>query len=120
MSFDDKFPHIRLGLCCINIQLRHNEEIYSNRKKIMKQIEKEGIDAAKNSAIANVNDLIKMLKWNILHGIHVMRISSDLVPHSTNPQIIEKFGKEGEEYANLEFLRKYLYVFKCFSLFNIT
>jgi len=108
MTFDAKFPHIRLGLCCINIQLRHNEEIYSNRKKIMKQIEKEGIVAAKNSAIANVNDLVKMLKWNILHGIQVMRISSDLVPHSTNPQIIEKFGKEGEEYATLEFLRKYL------------
>lgn len=108
MTLDDKFPHIRLGLCCINMQLRHNEEIYSNRKKIIKQIEKEGIDAAKNSAIANVNDLVKMLKWDVLHGIQVMRISSDLVPHSTNPLIIEKFGKEGEEYANMEFLRKYL------------
>lgn len=50
MPLNNNFSHIRLGLCCINIQLRHNEEIYSNRKKIMKQIEKEGIDAAKNSA----------------------------------------------------------------------
>jgi UV DNA damage endonuclease len=74
----------------------------------MNQIEKQGIEAAKNSAIDNVIDLAKMLLWNKNHGIEVMRISSDLVPHATNPKLIEKFGKEGTEYANLEFLRSYL------------
>lgn len=108
MEYDAKFPNIRLGLCCINMQLRHNEEIYTNRTKIMKQIEKHGLEAAKNAAINNVIDLAKMILWNKNHGIEVTRVSSSLVPHSTNPLIIEKFGKEGEEYASLEFLRPYL------------
>lgn len=108
MNFNDKYPNIRLGLCCINITLKHTKQIYSNRTKIMRVIEKNGINDAKNAAISNVIDLAKMILWNKNHGIEVMRISSDLVPHSTNPKIIEKFGKEGDEYASLEFLRPYL------------
>ena len=108
MEYSAKFPHIRLGLCCINMQLRHNEDIYTNRKKTMKHFEKEGVTVAKKSAIQNVIELAKLLVWNKNHGIEVMRISSELVPHATNNDIVEKYGKEGEEYANLEFLRPYL------------
>lgn len=108
MNFDSKYPHIRLGLCCININLRYNEKVYSSRKRIMRMIEKYGLEEAKNCAIDNVLDLAKMVIWNKNHGIEVMRVSSELVPHATNPKIVEKFGKEGEEYVSLEFLRPYL------------
>ena len=74
----------------------------------MRQIEKLGLESAKNCAIDNVIDLAEMIFWNKNHGIDVTRISSDLVPHATNPKIIEKFGKAGEEYASLKFLRPYL------------
>ena len=46
MEYSAKFPHIRLGLCCINMQLRHNEDIYTNRKKTIKHVDKEGIQIA--------------------------------------------------------------------------
>lgn len=102
------YPNIRLGLCCMNIGLKHNEKVYASRTRIMKVIEKKGLDDAKNAAIDNVLDLAKMLCWNATHGIPVMRVSSDLVPHATNPKIIEKFGDTGKEFATLEFLRPYL------------
>lgn len=108
MSLDAKFPNIRLGLCCINMHLRYEKEIYSSRKMPMKSIEKKGIEALKNSAIDNVIDTTRLLLWNKNHGIEVTRISSELAPHATNPLLIEKFGKAGEEYASLEFLRPYL------------
>ena len=108
MDYGAKFPHIRLGLCCINMQLRYNDDIYTNRKKIKKQIEKQGLEVIKKSAIDNVIDLAKLLVWNKNHGIEVMRISSELVPHATNKFIGETFGEKGKEYTDLEFLRKYL------------
>jgi len=103
-----KFPKIRLGLCCINILLKYNEKVYASRKKTMALITKKGIDDAINSAKENVIDLAKMLLWNKNHGIEVMRVSSELVPHATNPEIIKQFGKAGEEYSKFEFLRPYL------------
>lgn len=103
-----KFPQVRLGLCCMIISLRYNELIYSSRRKTANVILKKGIADAKENAIANVIDLAKMILWAKNHGIDVMRISSELIPHSTNKKIIEHFGEEGKSYESLEFLRPYL------------
>lgn len=106
---NDSFPYIRLGLCCMNIQLKFYKGIYSSRRRTIKQIEKLGIESLKELSINNVIDLKKMLKWNKKHGIHVMRVNSEIFPHITNPKIIEIFGEiEGKGYSSMEFLRPYL------------
>ena len=105
---DYRFPKIRLGLCCMNITLKQTEAVYSSRKNTLAQIFKKGIEDAKNTAIQNVIDLAKMVTWAKNHGIDVLRISSELVPHATNPEIIKHFGEQGVEYSSLNFIEPYL------------
>lgn len=103
-----EFPKIRLGLCCQNITLKLEQQIYSSRKRILSVIKKKGIESLKELAISNVIDLAKMITWNKNHGIDVVRISSELVPHNTNDEIVNYFGQEGKKYSEMDFLRKYL------------
>jgi UV DNA damage endonuclease len=108
-----KFPKLRLGLCCSIMTLRYKNDVYSSRRKNLKTIigngqDHSGLDEAKNTAKENVIDLIKMMFWAKNHGIDVMRISSELVPHGNNVELVKHFGQAGEEYISLEFLRPYL------------
>lgn len=105
---DYTYPKIRLGLCCINMSLKYLEDVFTNRKIILKQIEKRGLEETKNLAKENVIDLLKLIFWNKNHGIDVFRISSVLVPHATNKDLIKLFGKEGEDFLTLNFLSPYL------------
>ena len=102
------YPHIRLGLCCMNITLKYNQDIYSSRSRIFKTIKDKGLEEAKNTAISNLIDFAKILIWGKNHGIEVFRIGSDMIPHASNPDLITEFGKEGEEYMSLEFTKPYL------------
>ena len=36
--------------------------------------------------IENLKDILKMIEWNEKNGIRVMRISSELFPHKSNPR----------------------------------
>ena len=60
-----------------NLILKHLEEI----KKLA------GIQKIKKLTIQNLKDGIKLLEWNHQHGIKVMRLSSEIFPHKTNPKI---------------------------------
>lgn len=106
----DKYPHIRLGLCCIAIRLKYKYRtgVLASRTVRQSTILEHGLDKAKDVAIGNVVDLGRIITWSKNHGIDVVRMTSDIVPHATNKDIVEHFGKEGEEYASLEFLRPYL------------
>jgi len=76
---------IRLGLCCINTQLRtQNPPIFSSRSCILKTIYEKGIDECIRRANQNLDDLIPMMKWNWENNISVFRLSSDIFPHITN------------------------------------
>lgn len=79
---------IQLGLCCMNITLR-NQFIptYASRTIIQRKIKELGIDELKSRVTKNLEDLIKMIEWNENNGIKVFRISSDLFPHKTNPDV---------------------------------
>lgn len=105
---DYTFPKIRLGLCCINITTKYKFDAYTNRKRILKTLMDKGLKEGEEVAKYNVIDLLKIFLWNKNHGIDVMRISSDLVPHGSNKELIDKYGKKGETYLSLEFLRPYL------------
>lgn len=125
---------IRLGLCCMNSELRlYKPPIFMSRGIVLKTIynakvedlksliknniieiieitswKKEqgkkvlaelilknlpeikklaGIDKIKKLVIKNLIDGFKLIEWNHKHGIKVMRLSSEIFPHKTNPRI---------------------------------
>jgi UV DNA damage endonuclease len=92
--FDDDFSlpvdtipkiknRIKLGLCCINTELREQKQpIYCNRTMIRRTFT---VDRAKEAALKNVNDIIPIIKWNVDNNIHHLRLSSDMFPHYTDP-----------------------------------
>lgn len=101
---------IQLGLCCINTKLRSQKPpIFSSRKCIIKTIENKGIDYLKDQIIQNLEDTLKLIKWNEKNGIKVFRLSSELFPHKSNPKVQEydyefatdlltKIGKKAKKY----------------------
>lgn len=81
---------IQLGLCCMNITLKtaRKPPIYPSRRMIQRKIREEnGIDKLKTKIVMNLKDVLKMIEWNEENGIKVFRLSSDLFPHITNPNI---------------------------------
>ena len=79
---------VQLGLCCLNSTLRGQKpSVFCSRKMIIRKIEEDGIQALKLKIIQNLNDLYEMIKWNERHGIKVLRISSELFPHISNPKV---------------------------------
>lgn len=103
-----KYPYVRLGLCCSIVNLKFRHSVYSSRRSILKTIYDKGLEYAQSVAKSNVADLLRMVIWSNDHGIKVMRISSELVPHGNNVLLIDKFGQKGKDYISLEFLRPYL------------
>lgn len=83
-----KSKPIQLGLCCLNLTLKENKPpIYSSRTICKKMILKMGIDEVKRRIELNIKDLFKILEWNDKHGIRVFRISSEIFPHISNPDV---------------------------------
>ena len=79
---------IQLGLCCLNIHLRAKKpSIYASRQIMIKTIEKKGIGEVKKRILENLKDTLTMIEWNETHGIKVLRLSSDLFPHKSNPKV---------------------------------
>jgi len=80
--------NIQLGLCCLNTTLKKQKPpIYASRRIIVDTIKKKGIEELKDRVLKNLDDLIKMLKWNEENGIRVYRLSSEMFPHKTNPKV---------------------------------
>jgi UV DNA damage endonuclease len=76
---------IRLGLCCINTELRSQKPpVFCSRTVIRKNFT---LDKARSLALQNVKDLLTMIEWNEKHKISLFRISSDIFPHFTDREI---------------------------------
>ena len=79
---------VQLGLCCMNITLKKDKpSIYSSRNIIQRIIKEKGISELKRRITLNCKDLIKMIQWNEDNGIKVFRITSNLFPHKSNPNV---------------------------------
>ena len=79
---------VQLGLCCMNVTLKKQKPpVYAARRIIVKQIDKLGIEELKKRTLLNLEDLLKMLKWNEENGIRVFRLSSEMFQHKTNPKV---------------------------------
>ena len=79
---------IQLGLCCLNTVLRKQKPtVFCSRKMIIRSIQEKGIEVLKDKIIQNLKDAISMIYWNEQHGIKVMRLSSEMFPHKSNPKV---------------------------------
>jgi UV DNA damage endonuclease len=54
---------------------------------IIRKIEELGIEELKLKILQNLADLYKLIQWNEKNGIKVLRISSELFPHKSNPKV---------------------------------
>ena len=77
---------INLGYACINITLA-DEGITTNRGMIKKTFGEKGIAYASELALQNVTALLKILEWNVAHGITLFRVTSDLFPWASEYKI---------------------------------
>ena len=73
-----------IGYCCINLSinegLKKKDYVSVNRGMIKRTFESKGLDYVSELAILNLQDTLKILDWNIQHGILVYRLSSDSFP----------------------------------------
>ena len=74
---------IQLGLCCINSELRE-KRIFCSRTLIRKNFT---VKKAQELALANIRDISKLCEWNFNNHIFVLRLSSDILPHFTDPEV---------------------------------
>lgn len=81
----------RLGYACILM----SEKIPVNRTCIQSTFISKGVDYAIGLAICNLNNVLKILEWNEKNNIKFYRMSSDMLPHMTNPKVIPS----GKKYA---------------------
>ena len=68
------------GYCCINMTLKKESNTYIGRSMIKRTFEARGIKYASELALANVRDMIEIIKWNEKKGIKLYRMSSDMFP----------------------------------------
>jgi UV DNA damage endonuclease len=69
----------RLGYCCINLSLKH-ENVTTNRGMTKKTFLEKGMDYVSELSLKNTIDLKKVLEWNGNNGIRMYRMSSDIFP----------------------------------------
>lgn len=75
-----------LGYCCLNMNLRNmTTPVYTGRTC---QQSRFSPDLAGKLALANVQDLLRILHWNERSGVKCFRISSHMFPHATNPAVM--------------------------------
>jgi UV DNA damage endonuclease len=81
----------RIGYPCINTELQSTQGIYTNRHMIKKtyQAQKETMEGVAKLALANVQDLVKIIQWNERNGIKFFRISSNMFPWMSEYEITD-------------------------------
>lgn len=77
---------LNVGYACINLSLQA-DKITTNRGMIRKTFTEKGVAYASELALKNVQDLLKIVDWNLEHGIRLFRISSDLFPWASEYRI---------------------------------
>lgn len=73
-----------IGYCCINISIndgkRKKDFITVNRGMTKKTFETKGLNYVSELTLQNIDDLRKIIEWNIQNDIFVYRMSSDMFP----------------------------------------
>lgn len=93
-DLESPFPKNPLGLCCIHNALK-KKGIYASRKPIFDVIRRNGgLEYLISIIEKNLDDLIEILDVVKDMGLTVFRVSSDLMPHMSNPMLSEFSDKE--------------------------
>lgn len=79
---------LNVGYACINLSLQV-DKIVTNRGMIRKTFTERGATYASELALKNVQDLLKVVDWNLEHGFRLFRMSSDLFPWASEYRIAE-------------------------------
>lgn len=79
---------MNLGYACINLGLSE-KGITTGRGMIRRTFDEKGIRYASSLALQNVQDLLRILEWNVANGIKVFRVSSDLFPWASEYNIAD-------------------------------
>jgi len=81
----------RIGYPCINMELQATQGIYTNRHMIKKTFEaqRETMEGVAKLALANVQDLVKIIQWNERNDIKFFRISSNMFPWMSEYEITD-------------------------------
>ena len=87
---------ITLGYAGINETLRQ-EHIFTGRTCRESTAIEKGISYLEELAIKNLDDLYKIIEWNIKNNIKFYRIGSDIFPHITNDRLFAILIKEKNE-----------------------
>lgn len=69
-----------LGYCCICLSL---PDCKVNRGMIRKTFDQRGLEYCSELFLKNLDDMYKILIWNVSQGIYVYRMSSDMLPWMT-------------------------------------
>ncbi len=81
---------IRLGYVAIALNLpkvtSSSSVTYTNYKKLISDDQK--LNKLKQVTLSNLDDLYKILQYNVEHQVHFYRITSALVPLATHPEVV--------------------------------
>ena len=73
-----------LGYACINMTLgKQKPKITTNRGMIKRTFLSEGVKYSSELALQNTRDLIEVIKWNHKNGFKLFRMTSNLIPWSS-------------------------------------
>ncbi|WP_096199678.1 UV DNA damage repair endonuclease UvsE [Bacillus sp. FJAT-45350] len=71
---------MKIGYACLNVTLQTKM-----RTCRIATVEKEGLTKVKELTIHNLQEVNKIIDWNIENNIHFFRLSSDIVPFGSHP-----------------------------------
>ncbi|QVK17584.1 UV DNA damage repair endonuclease UvsE [Mycoplasmatota bacterium] len=77
----------KVGYACINENLRPR----TFKSCRLKSVYNYGIDYLRNVIINNLDLTYDILEWNVENGIYMYRVSSDLMPLVTHPDLLKDF-----------------------------
>ena len=70
----------RYGYAAMNVTLREEDDVRTNRGMRKASFEERGLEYAGELAEQNCRGLKRVVEWNLDHDIHYYRIASDLLP----------------------------------------
>lgn len=79
-------PVVHLGYACINTTLAA-QGVLVNRGMIRRTFLEKGLTYASELALKNVQDLLKIVDWNVAKGIRVFRVTSSLFPWASEYEL---------------------------------
>ncbi len=80
------------GYACINMGFStrpKSKRITTNRSMIRRTFDEKGIEYASELALQNIQDLLRILHWNLSHDIYFYRLSSDVFPWASEYEMEE-------------------------------